>query len=389
MALIRSILEQDLYKFNMCANILHHCPGVEVEFRFNNRRPEGKFTEAFARGLQLEIDAMAGLQATDEEIDFLRRSCPSLAPHFLEFVRNYRYDPSQVEWEVVEGELEWKCVGPWESVTMWEVPMMALISELYFQHCETAWNTVGWQQAYESRTAAKAKILEKCALAEFGLRRRCSYEVQDLVVKTLMEHHPKFIGVSNVHMAHKYNIKPIGTMAHELFMGYSVLRGLRHANRYVLEDWSQTFQGDLGVALTDTFGSDAFLQNFGGYLARLFDGVRHDSGDPFAFGDKVIEHYKRLHIDPKTKTIVFSDGLSPELAVAIQDYFAGKIRVAFGIGTNLTNDFPECSALNMVIKMWSCDGVPVVKLSDVAAKQIGDSDALRVARWTFFGEPLG
>lgn len=386
--IIRSILEQDTYKFNMCANILRHHPGVPVEFRFNNRRPEGKFNEGFMNAFHREIRAMGELRTTNEEVDFVHQEMPWLRPHFLEFLRNFRYDPSQVEADLVDGELVASFKGPQETAMMWEVPVMALISELFFEHCETSWRHGDWATRYMERTKEKARILAHCILAEFGLRRRHSYDVQDLVVRTLKACHPKFVGVSNVHMAMKHGLKPIGTMAHEMFMLYSVLRGLRHANRYVLEDWMETFNGEVGIALTDTFGTSAFLGDFTGMLVRAFDGVRHDSGDPYDFGERIINHYDGQRIDPLGKTIVFSDGLNSELAAEIEKYFRGKIKTSFGIGTHLTNDFPECKALNMVIKLWSVMGIPVVKLSDVIGKQIGDSDALRVANWTFSGTAL-
>lgn len=388
MPIIRSILEQDLYKFNMCANILRHHPRVPVTYKFKDRRPTGKFNKAFAEALAEELRHMSELRATDEEIRFLRKRCPYLPPQFLDFLRNFRYDPSQVQFSVDEGALDWSCEGPWETAMMWEVPIMATISELYFTHCDRSWHSEDWQDKYRERTIAKARALAPCTLSEFGLRRRHSYASQDLVVDTLSKHHENFAGVSNVHMAHKYDVKPIGTMAHELFMGYSVLEGMRHANRYVLRDWADTFQGEMGIALTDTFGTKAFFGDFQGYLARLFDGVRHDSGDPIEFGHKVIAHYKSLRIDPRTKTIVFSDGLNATRATEIKQHFEGQIKTAFGIGTSLTHDFPKCRSLNIVIKMWTCGGTPVVKLSDVASKQMGEPDALRVANWIFSNKAL-
>ena len=389
MSIIYSILEQDTYKFNMAANILRHHPSVSVEFRFNNRRPEGKFTKEFETAFLDEIEAMGDLRATDSEIEFLTKEMPWLRPHFLDFIRNFRFDPKQVTARVVDGELQASFKGSWETAMMWEVPVMALISELFFIYCDTSWRNGNWSQRYMERTKTKAEILKHCALAEFGLRRRHSYETQDLVIRTLKHCHPKFVGVSNVHMAMKHGLKPIGTMAHELFMAYSVLMGLRHANRYVLSDWMETFDGEVGIALTDTFGTSAFLQDFVGVFARVFDGVRHDSAGPYQFGERMIDHYNCLRIDPVSKTIVFSDGLNSESAAAIERHFRGKIKQSFGIGTHLTNDFPECDALNMVIKLWSVAGVPVVKLSDVAGKRIGDPDAVRVARWTFDGTALG
>jgi nicotinate phosphoribosyltransferase len=386
--IIKSVLENDTYKFNMCANILRHHPGVPTEFRFNNRRPEGGFTEQYLKDFNNEIREMGELRTQDDEMDFIHQEMPWLRPHFLTFIKNFRYDPKQVEARLVGDELAVKFNGPQETNMMWEVPTMALISELFFNQCETSWKHGDWSGRYINRTINKAKILKDCALAEFGLRRRHSYDTQDMVVHTLKEHHDKFVGVSNVHMAMKHGLKPIGTMAHEMFMFYSVVRGLRHANRYVLEDWMETFKGEVGIALTDTFGTPAFFEDFIGVLARAFDGVRHDSANPFDFGESVVDHYRKTKIDPIGKSIVFSDGLNSELAADIERHFRGIIKTSFGIGTHLTNDFPECKALNMVIKLWSVNGVPVVKLSDVPGKQIGDPDALRVAKWTFNGEAL-
>lgn len=388
MSIIRSILEQDCYKLNMCANILRHHPGVTTEFRFNNRRPEGAFNDGFLTAFNREIRAMGSLSLKDDEEDFVHQEMPWLRPHFLAFLKNFRYKPEQVDVRLVDGELEINFKGPQETNMMWEVPTMALISELFFEHCETSWRHGNWAQRYMDRTIEKTKILNNCFVSEFGLRRRHSYDIQDLAVRAFKEHHSKFVGVSNVHMAMKHGLKPIGTMAHEMFMFYSVMRGLRHANRYVLEDWMETFKGEVGIALTDTFGTPAFYEDFIGILARAFDGVRHDSDNPYKFGESVIGHYKVLRIDPISKTIVFSDSLDSKRAAAIEEYFRGKIKTSYGIGTHLTNDFPECEALNMVIKLWSVAGVPVVKLSDVEGKQIGDPDALRVAKWTFLGRAL-
>jgi nicotinate phosphoribosyltransferase len=228
---------------------------------------------------------------------------------------------------------------------------------------------------------------EYASFAEFGTRRRRSYAIQDKVIQAFQTY-GGFNGTSNVHFAMKYNLKPIGTMAHEWIMGVSALEGLRHANFHALQNWVRVYNADLGIALTDTFGTPAFFKNFNMRLAKLYDGVRHDSGDPFEFADKVIEHYKSLGIDPMSKVIVFSDGLNVEKCLEIAKYCNGKIRFSFGIGTHFTNDFEGSPALNMVIKIWMCDGVHVVKLGDGTGKTMGDPDAVRVAQWTFLDTPL-
>ena len=188
--------------------------------------------------------------------------------------------------------------------------------------------------------------------------------------------------------AMKYGLRPIGTMAHEWLMGMTVLEGLRNCNYYSLQNWVRVYNADLGIALTDTYGTPAFFKNFNVRLAKLYDGVRHDSGDAYKFTDAVVAHYKNLGIDPMSKIIVFSDGLNVAEAAKIKKYCEGKIKCSFGIGTSLTNDFEGSKALNMVIKLWSCDGVPVVKLSDSPGKVMGDPDAVRVAQWMFRGAAL-
>jgi nicotinate phosphoribosyltransferase len=384
--IIKSILDNDLYKFTMQSAVLKYRQHVPVTYKFINRRKEGRFTTQFLKALQYEIDCMSDLRATKEEIEWMKIRCPYLGDQFIEFLRNYRYDSQQVICTINDGELELTIQGSWETAILWEVPLMAIISELYFRLIDTHWE---FNEGDQSRKAgAKLNALSKCLFADFGTRRRRSYATQDLFCSHALQEN-NCVGSSNVHFAHKYNSKPIGTMAHEWIMGISVLEGLRHANRHALKIWSKCFDGDLGIALTDTYSTDAFWPDFDGYLARLFDGVRHDSADPIEFGMKAIEHYRMLGIDPTTKTIVFSDGLDANQAAELEQNFRGKIRTSFGIGTHFTNDFGETSKpLNMVIKLWDCNNVPVVKLSDVPGKVIGDNDAVRVALWTFLGEKL-
>ena len=260
-----------------------------------------------------------------------------------------------------------------------------MISELFFKHCDSTWDQD--LDLQRKRIREKGARLEGHSFTDFGTRRRRSFEIQELVVKELTAFET-FNGTSNVHLAHTCGVPPLGTMAHEWIMGISALESLRHANRYALRIWQEVYQGRLGTALTDTFQTDVFLHDFDAVLARLFDGVRHDSGDPLEFANKVIAKYVSLGIRPITKSIIFSDGLDIDRALEIAAALQGKIQFSFGIGTHLTNDFPGSKALNMVIKLSSCDRVPVVKLSDSPSKAIGDQDALRVARWTFLNQPL-
>lgn len=384
--IIQSMLDNDLYKFTMQKAVLAYRQNLPVKYVFNNRRPEGRFTDEFMGAFNKQLALMSEMALTDDEAKWMTSAIPFLGHPYVEYLRNYRYDPSEISAKIVNRDLELNINGSWERTILWEVPLMALISELYFIYCEKDWTFDHRNQV--EQLVRKAGILVGQTTADFGTRRRRSYDTQNLVVSTLKNSMPTFVGTSNVYLAMKYGVKPIGTMAHEWIMGISALESLRHANRHALKIWSKVFDGRLGVALTDTFGTDAFFEDFDGYLARLFDGVRHDSGDPFAFGEKVIEHYQKLGIHPMSKTIVFSDGLTPELAKEIGEKFGNRIRVSFGIGTNFTNDFPGSKALNMVIKLATVYGIPVVKLSDTPSKAIGDRDALRVAKWTFWHQPL-
>ena len=389
MPVIKSILDNDLYKFTMQRAVLGYKQNVPVEYVFSNRRPEEAFNQAFMNGFKDGLDEMASLKANDEEIAFFEKACPFMGHEYLDYLHNYRFNPKEVSASLVKKELNLNIKGTWERSILWEVPLMAMISELFFIHCDNDWD----DRDQSAKLAMKSERLRHITFTDFGTRRRRNFATQDSVVAYFKKHNPYFMGTSNVHLAHKHNVRPIGTMAHEWIMGISALEGLRHANRYAMKIWSDIYKGELGTALTDTFGTDVFWSDFDVALAKLFDGPRHDSGCPFEFTDKTVANYKRMRIDPTTKTAIFSDGLDTDLAVNIDDYCKNKIRSSFGIGTHFTNDFSKFNdevskPLNMVIKLSKCNGIPVVKLSDTPSKAIGDRDALRVAKWTFFGQPL-
>jgi nicotinate phosphoribosyltransferase len=400
---IKSLIDSDLYKFTMQEAVLEHYPHTNVTYKFTNRNTTMKFNGAAYNAIVASIKAMGDLQLTDDELNFMQHSCRFLGLTYLNYLRNYRFKPEQVTVKFLDGDLDISIAGPWHETILWEVPLMAIISEAYFDFVDTQWKLGGhrcdlggcrkvtWQEDYSSKAKEKTEALTKMndKFTDFGTRRRRSYEVQDLVVKTFKESGvANFFGTSNVHFAHKYNLRPIGTMAHEWIMGVSALESLRYANKFALTKWQETYQGSLGYALTDTFGTEAFFADFNQNIARLYDGVRHDSGCPFTFADKVVAHYEKLGIDPTTKLIVFSDSLDVEKALAISGHCHGRIRCSFGIGTHFTNDFKNSKALNMVIKLRDVEGIPVVKLSDDFKKATGDADAIRVALWTFFKKPL-
>jgi nicotinate phosphoribosyltransferase len=286
--------------------------------------------------------------------------------------------------------------GQWHSSILWEIVLMATISELYFDMIENDWKNTDvetgrtYDELLEDYTRLMGTVgmeLEQnnCSFSEFGTRRRRSFKIHDAAVGVL--HKCKaFSGTSNVYLAKKYGTRPIGTIGHEWIMGISALMGMRNANLFALESWVNVYKGNLGIALSDTFGSEPFFRNFNLKLSKLYDGVRHDSGDPLAFADRVIDHYKMVGIDPLSKVVVFSDSLSAADAIEIKKKCDGRINCTFGIGTSLTNNydfFRSSPPLNMVIKLHSVDNIPVVKLSDDERKETGDKDALRVANYIF------
>lgn len=381
--IIQSILDNDLYKFTMQKAVLSYRRNIPVVYNFTDRSPKGKFNQEFAERFAHELNEMRNLCLSYSQYEWLKKTLPFLGEDYLQYLKNYRYDPNEVKWSVHNGNLNLTIEGTWERAILWEVPLMALISELYFQTCDANWSDKT-QVEYIRR---KGKLIRCTAFSDFGTRRRRSFKTQEMVVEELSKFE-NFLGTSNVHLAERFKVKPIGTMAHEWIMGISALESLRHANRFALKIWSDIFQGNLGIALTDTFGTDIFFEDFDPYLAHLYDGVRHDSGDPLTFAQTTIDFYKSLNINPKTKTIVFSDDLNPQKVLTIKSYCHDLINCVFGIGTNFTNDFENSEPLKMVIKLFKCNNIPVVKFSDSPLKITGDKDAQRVAKWTFFGHAL-
>lgn len=390
--MIYSILDSDLYKYSMQFFVLQQYPDVDVTYTFNNRNKAMKFTPECVDAIKRHVRNMANLRLKDHEHDWVRDHLPFLPVTYRQYLSAYRFNPDQVKiWLDDEQQLQLTVAGKWRDTILWEVPLMAIISETYFLMVDTDWNSAGQDQLAIDKAAALDAA--GCKFADFGTRRRRSFNTQDHAVE-VMKRFKGFTGTSNPNIAQRHGVKALGTVAHEAIMGVSVLEGLRHANRFCMDKWQEVYKAELGIALTDTYGMDAFLDDFSLIHAKSWDGVRHDSGDPKTFVDKIVFHYHKLRIDPTTKTIVFSDGLDVPTAIAINEYCKGKIRCSFGIGTNFTNDFKRLSdgtkskALNMVIKLRDVNGIPVVKLSDTPTKAIGDADAVRVAKWTFFGDKL-
>jgi nicotinate phosphoribosyltransferase len=388
-AIIRSILDSDLYKFTMQWFVLQHFPESEVNYTFMNRSKDMTFTKAAVKEIKRQVRLMSKLRLTDEEYDYMKRTMPYLPVTYRQYLAAYRFNPSQVHIRLTsKGELKINISGKWRDTILWEVPLMAIISEVYFKHIDTDWSMEG----QEEKAAEKARMLTQamCPFADFGSRRRRSFETQDLVVR-VMSRYDMFVGTSNPYLAMKYNVKCLGTCAHEAIGAVAATDSLNHPNAAFMDRWEDTYEGALGTMLPDTYGLDSFLKDFSLKRSKLWDGCRHDSGSPFEFTDKLIKHYSDHGIDPTTKTLIFSDGLDVDRSIEIANYCRGRIRFSFGIGTFFTSDFTKVSdptkkskAMNMVIKLTMIDGVHVVKLSDNPAKAIGDKKMVKIMRYIHF-----
>ena len=383
MIIFNSFLDNDFYKFTMQYAVTKLYPDVIARYKFINRGKH-EFPDGFAEELQKQVNSMANLALTKDEKDFLHTNCPYLSPAYLDFLQGYRYNPEEVKILQDGKNLSVEVEGNWYRTILWEVPLLALISEVFYKLTNAERQTNDEVTQY---TSDKVDLYNKLGVtvAEFGTRRRHSYEVHDVVMKEMTNHSGKsFVGTSNVHFAHKYNVKPIGTHAHEWFMFHAARFGYKVANSMSLDRWVKVYYGDLGIALTDTYTSDIFFRQFDKKLSKLFDGVRHDSGDPIEFGEKVIAHYNRMGINPQHKTIIFSDGLNSEKVEIITNAFKGRIGLSFGIGTNLTNDV-GLRAMNIVMKLTEISSydIPwtgVVKLSDEKNKHTGSENDIRLAK---------
>jgi len=377
-SIITSILDTDLYKMSMQQCVFHQYPNSNVRYVFKCRN-DGIKLGFLSEQIQSEIDSMKYIKLTQEEEIYLRDNLTFLSSDYIYYLRDYRFNPCEVTVSNVDKELKIDIEGNWLSTILWEVPILAIVNELYFR--ETTDNKT-LEGVGHMRLRDKMSLIRQYpnfTFAEFGTRRRYSKMWQENVLKGLKTWLPQLVGTSNINLAMKYKLKPIGTMAHEYLSAHLSLAPIPVAQKRALHVWLQEYDKDLGIALTDTFTSDAFLRDFDITLASAFAGVRHDSGDPIEFGRKIINKYKELGIDPRTKCIVFSDGLDVPTAIKIYKEFTGLIGVSFGIGTNLTNDLGT-NPLNIVIKLIECNGSPVVKLSDNPAKAIGDDKMIEIVK---------
>lgn len=386
--IVQNLIDTDFYKLTMMQAVLHNYPNVDVEWEFRCRN--GEDLRPYLPQIQQQIERLCELSLGDEQLGFLE-GISFLKPDFLRFLGLFRFNTRYVKASIENDELRIRLHGPWLHVILFEVPLLAIVSEVRNRHrhpeivLDQARDQLYAKFDWLSANAAPDELAE-LKVADFGTRRRFSYAVQETVVDVLKRDFPgQFVGTSNVHLAQKMDIKPLGTMAHEWIMAHQQLGPrLIDSQSAALDCWVREYRGLLGIALTDCITTDAFLSDFDLYFAKLFDGLRHDSGDPVKWAEKCIAHYHKLGIEPMSKTLVFSDGLSLPRALEIFRALRGRINVSFGIGTNLTADIPGVAPMNMVLKMTACAGQPVAKISDEPGKaQCKDPNFVAYLRHVF------
>ena len=382
--IIHSLLDTDLYKFTMLQVVLHKFPQTHSVYHFRCRNLEDTvypLTDILPE-LDEQLDHLCTLKFKDDELQYLR-SFRFIKSDFVDYLELFQLKRRFIKTGIdEEGRLDIWVEGPMVQAMMFEIFVLAIVNELYFRRIRTdAVLAEG-----ERRLQAKLALLKQYSsqqhpndppflVSDFGTRRRYSFEWQKHVVEEFHQATPDiFRGTSNVLFAKELGITPIGTMAHEFLQAFQALDvRLRDFQKAALEMWVQEYRGDLGIALTDVVGMDAFLRDFDLYFAKLFDGLRHDSGDPYEWGDKAYAHYRHLKIDTQTKMLTFSDGLNLEKAWQLHQYFKDRFKVSFGIGTNLTNDMGQ-TPLNIVLKLVECNGQSVAKISDSPGKTMTDND---------------
>ncbi|HEI8865542.1 TPA: nicotinate phosphoribosyltransferase [Serratia odorifera] len=389
--ILTSLLDTDAYKLHMQQAVFHRYPAITVAAEFRCRGDE--LLGEYADEIRAQVALMSQLALTDAEYQYLS-GLPFFRQDYLNWLRNFRYDPQQVSIDDRDGHLQIRIAGPWREVIMWEVPLLAVISEVVHRHRSPQ---VTPDEAVVQLRAKLAQFkqlagdldISRFKLMDFGTRRRFSQEVQQAIVSTLKQEFPYLVGTSNYDLAHRLDLTPVGTQAHEWFQAHQQISPvLANSQRAALQAWLDEYPDQLGVALTDCITMDAFLRDFGPQFAERYQGLRHDSGDPFEWGEKAIAHYQKLGIDPMRKTLVFSDNLDLNKALALYRHFYQRINLVFGIGTRLTCDIPDVKPLNIVIKLVECKGKPVAKLSDSPGKTICQDQAFVKALRKAFDLPL-
>ncbi|MBE4464500.1 nicotinate phosphoribosyltransferase [Vibrio parahaemolyticus] len=384
--IIQSALDFDVYKVNMMSAVAALYPDAMVSYKFIVRSEED-LSELLPE-VKAEVLKLQDVRFTEDEIAYMKRVAPYLKPEFVEALRHFRFNPqSDVSFHnktMSDGSSQLRITinGLWKESILYETIIMSIVSEV---RSRQRWSDIPFEQ-FQTVLEDKVRYLKaelerrnitNFKFADMSTRRRFSFQAQRTMLEYLSKELPQCLtGTSNYHLARELDLTPIGTVAHEWFMGHQALVNVRDSQKIALQRWQKMFNGALGIALTDTIGIDAFLKDFDEELSNAYVGVRHDSGCPFTWGEKMIAHYESLGIDPMTKTLVFTDGLNFEQALDICEHFQGRVQVSFGIGTSLANDMGNYvndqgdayQPLSIVIKMVTCNGSPVAKISDEPEK---------------------
>lgn len=393
--LIRYMTDNDLYTFSVCYLYLHKFPRASGRYTFVDRNG-GVYPQGFADLVREQLRMMENIVISDEEISFMRQKCYYLPTWFFTFLRGFRFNAGEVDVaQDKDGRLHIGIEGLLWKTVFWEVPLLAIISELKHRLDKDLDRYDAEHEHEKSLDKARRMIANGLSFAEFGTRRRFSFDHQDAVIRSFVEANRmvpeakgRFAGTSNVYLAMKHGLTPTGTMSHQVVSFCGAIFGYKEANFLAMDYWQETFDSDLGTYLYDTFGWEAFRENFSKKHAKLFDGLRVDSGDNFAAVDKIIAKYRELGINPMTKVLTFSNGLTVDEAIAIHRYCAGKINDSYGIGTFLSSDVTGCAPLNIVVKLTEArltEKKPwqkAVKLSDDPGKHTGDPDEVEIAKRT-------
>ena len=374
--MITSLCDTDLYKFTMMQVVFEKYTSVNVRYDFKCRNENifknlGDNKYKFMVDVSEAISDLGKLKITKEELKYLG-DIRFFKPNFIEFLRTFQLNEDYIKVSVKNDDLSIIIKGPWISTILFEVPILAIVSEVYHKYHDTTATAfiTGKEKLEEKFDFVERNFYRESypRIVDLGTRRRFSYEWHKEIIRTSKENYDGILtGTSNVHFAMMYGLTPVGTMAHEYVCAHQQLGRVEDSQKAAFQAWADVYRGDLGIALSDTVGFAAFLRDFDLYFAKLFDGARHDSGDPYKWCEKLINHYEELGVDPKSKIAVFSDGLTFELINNIHNKFNTKIKTSFGIGTNLTNDV-RAKPLQIVMKMTECNGRPVAKISDSKGK---------------------
>lgn len=388
--IINHFTDDDLYKLTMCCAVIDNYPLAQVRYQFVDRN-NTVYPAGFADMLMEQIKALEDVTITQEEIDFMREKCHYIPCWFYTYLRGFRFSASWVKaWQDDEGHLYVEFEGNWSDTILLEVKVLAIISELYYELTEQT-NRLDYDAFYH-RTYHKAERLLQagCVFSDFGTRRRASFQAEDIAISALNDCYKsrpwtgKFVGTSNVYLAMKHNLLPVGTMAHEFICAIGGMYGPQMANHIAMNAWRHTFNGALGTYLYDSFGWKIFSLNFSEDFANLFKGLRIDSGDNYKELQRIVDKYKSLNIDPRTKQVIFSNALGTDEAIRIQEYARNYCQPSFGIGTHFTNDFKDVEPMNIVIKLVACkisDAWPffndTCKLSEDDGKHVGKPEVIK------------